>query len=160
MTSVTWSTKNPAVATIADNGSRSVIVNGVTAGSQTYVVASYAYSGGVSRDSTLVTVTASVPVTSAESQVRSIRIEPVLPVAAVGQQVQFRVRYFSASGAEINAEPGSTTRFDMDVSSVADIGVSTGLATVRGSGESGVQAAYQFPGRTTLFSTTTLNKTP
>jgi hypothetical protein len=85
----------------------------------------------------------------------------VLPVAAVGQQVQFRVRYFSVSNAEINAEPGSTTSFSVDVSSVAQIGGSTGLLTVRGSGESRVNAAYSFPGRLpSLVDFTILNKVP
>jgi hypothetical protein len=140
VTDVAWSTNDASVATISANGSRSITVNGIKAGSSTYVVASYTYSGGVLRDSTLVTVT-----NASTAQVASITIEPADPTIANGKQVQFRVRYFSSAGAEMNAEVGSTTSFTVDISTVAQIGASTGLLTARGLGSSPVTAAYRVP---------------
>jgi hypothetical protein len=140
VTDVTWSTKDASIASIADNGSRSVTVNGVKAGSSTYIVGSYAYSGGTSRDSTLVTVT-----NASTAQVDHITLEPDSVNVAKGEQVQYRVRYWNASNVEMNGEVGNTTAFTVDVSSVAQIGGSTGLLTTRGLGSSPVTASYRMP---------------
>jgi hypothetical protein len=140
VTDVTWSTKDAAVATISDNGSRSITINGIKAGSSTYIVGSFAYSGGTSRDSTLVTVT-----NASTAQVDHITLEPDSVDVAKGALVQYRVRYWNASNVEMNGEVGNTTAFTVDVSSVAQIGGSTGLVTTRGLGSSPVTASYRMP---------------
>lgn len=140
VTDVTWSTRDASIATIAANGSRSVTVTGVKAGSSTYIVGSYAYFGGESRDSALVTVTA-----ASTAQVDHITLEPDSANVANGQQVQYRVRYWNASNVEMNGEVGNTTAFTVDVSSVAQIGGSNGMLTARGIGSSFVNASYRMP---------------
>ena len=140
VTDVTWSTKDAAVATISDNGSRSITVNGIKAGSSTYIVGTFAYSGGTSRDSTLVTVT-----NASTAQVDHITMEPDSVNVAKGALVQYRVRYWNASNVEMNAEAGSTTAFTVDVSSVAQVGASSGLVSTRGVGETHVNASYRMP---------------
>jgi hypothetical protein len=140
VTDVAWSSKDPTIASVVANGSRAVTVTGVKAGSSTYVIGTYDYFGGTSRDSTLVTVTG-----ASTAQVDHITLEPDSSNVANGQQVQYRVRYWNASNAEMNGEAGNTTAFTVDVSSVAQIGSSTGLLTTRGLGSSFVNASYRMP---------------
>jgi hypothetical protein len=139
-TDVTWTTKDASIASISDNGSRSVTVSGVEAGSSTYIVGSFAYSGGTSRDSTLVTVT-----NGSTAAVDHITLEPDSIDVTKGQQVQYRVRFWNASNVEMNAEVGATIMFTEDVSSVAQINATTGLLTTRGVGVTPVTASYRMP---------------
>ena len=59
--------------------------------------------------------------------------------------MQYRVRYWNASNAEMNGEVGNTTAFTVDSSPIAQIGSSTGLLTVRGLGTTNVNASYRMP---------------
>ena len=140
VTDVSWSTKDGTIATISANGSRSVIVNGIKAGSSTYVIGSYAFSGGTLRDSTLVTVT-----NASTAQVDHITLEPDSVIAGNGKQVQYRVRYWNSSNVEMNGELGNTTAFTVDDSPIAQVGSSTGLLTIRGLGKTHVTASYRMP---------------
>jgi hypothetical protein len=140
VTDMTWSTKDGTVASLTANGSRSVTVNGLKPGSSTYVIGTYAFSGGTLRDSTLVTVT-----NASTAQVDHITIEPDSVIVGNGKQVQYRVRYWNASNVEMNGEVGNTTAFTVDDSGIAQIGSSTGLLTIRGLGKTHVTASYRMP---------------
>jgi len=124
---VTWSSSNPALASISATG----VVSGVS-------------SGGVTITATLGSLTASVPFNVSNATIVSITLTPTAQVAPIGWRLQFTATgVFSDSSTQ---DVSSSAKWTSDNTVVASIGASSGLAKTLSTGTANISAVFSFAG--------------
>lgn len=112
-TAVSFTSANPAIATIASVGSQQGMVTGVSAGSTTFSAAA----GGL-------TATGTIAVTAAV--VASVEVTPATVSMEVGQTQQFKAVAKDAGGVEIPGRSATWSTSDADVVGVSSSGMAYG----------------------------------
>lgn len=121
---VTFTSANPSIATVTNNGTSNTTITGVAVGNTTY----QATSGGLS-------VTGKISVSAAT--VSTVEITPVNPSIEVNQTIQFTAVAKDGSG---NVIPGRAASWSSSNSAVVAINASTGVALGTGTGTAQVTA--------------------
>ena len=124
---VTWSSSNPAFASINSSGT----VSGLAP-------------GGVTITASLGSVTQSVPFNVTNATIVSISVTPTSQSVPTGWRLQFTATgVFSDSSSQ---DITSTTKWSSDNTSVATIGASSGAATAISIGTANINANFSFGG--------------
>ncbi|HVZ83736.1 MAG TPA: Ig-like domain-containing protein [Terracidiphilus sp.] len=134
-TGVTWASSNTAVATVTSDG----LATAIGAGTTTITASAQGFNGPVSSSAT-VTVTSSGGGT-ASGTIVSITVTPgSQSVSGAGQTVQFLAIGTTSSGATVNVT--NQVAWTSSATSIATIGVTSGLATSVGAGTTTITALY------------------
>lgn len=149
---ITWSSSNPAVASVDQSGTASAL----SAGSATITATAQAFNGPTSSSATI-TVTASGGGT-ASGDVASITITPsAQSVSGVGTTVQFIAIGTTSSGSTVNLT--NSVFWTSSATSVATVNASTGLATSVSAGTTTITALYTNNGGTAATGSASLTVT-
>lgn len=135
-TGVTWTSSASAVASVTTDG----LVTALAAGSTTITATAQGYAGVVSTSATVTVTAASGGGTSSSSVVSLAIIPSTQAISGTGNTVQFTAIGTTSAGSTLNLTTSSI--WISSATSVATVGVTTGLANSVSSGTTTISALY------------------
>jgi hypothetical protein len=153
-TTLTWTVRDPAIATIASTSASSAAVRGVSVGT-TRVLATLASPTGAILDTASAAIVVSAP-PATNSRVRAILLEPRSAQITAPASLQYRVMFYDSLGARTTVEAGGVLHFTSSNPAVATVDPALGTATAVGAGTTIIRARYLLNGQEIVSNSTDL----